>query len=67
MNNLDKLNEEQLKFLEHIKPNFREIPIEDLIDWLTDYFQEHGLEDIDNNPEQLFLENIICDLCDENE
>lgn len=64
MDEFDKLNEEQLQFLEKIRPDFRELPFEDFFEWLTYYFQEHGLDDIENNPEQLFLENIICDLCD---
>lgn len=64
MDDLYGLKEEQLKYLESIKSDFRNVPIEDLIDWLTDYLQEMGVEDIDNNKEAQFVENIIDDLCD---
>lgn len=64
MDDLYGLNEEQLKYLESIKSDFRNVPIEDLIDWLTDYLQKMGVEDIDNNKEAQFVENIIDDLCD---
>ncbi len=67
MDYLYGLNDEQLKYLESIKSDFRNVPIEDLIDWLTDYLQEIGVEDIDNNKEAQFLENIIDDLCEEDE
>lgn len=64
MDDLYGLKEEQLKYLESIKSDFRNVPIEDLIDWLTDYLQKMGVEDIDNNKEAQFVENIIDDLCD---
>lgn len=54
-----KLNEEQLKYLKEIKPDFESIDTYELYEWLTDYFQNKGLEDIEGNPNQLLLEQII--------
>ena len=56
---ISKLNDEQLRLLNEIKRDFREMETVDLYEFLTEYFQEQGLEDIDNNPRQLLLESII--------
>lgn len=56
---INKLNEEQFKFLKEIKNDFEKMDTEDLDEWLTNYFQEQGLENIDNDPKQLLLESIL--------
>ena len=56
---MDKLNEEQLEYLKEIKPDYEEMETVDLYEWLVSYFQEQGLENIDENENQLLLEEII--------
>lgn len=56
---IERLSEEQLAYLKSIKQDFEEMDTVDLDEWLTNYFQEQGLEDIDNNPQQLLLESIL--------
>lgn len=56
---VQKLTKEQFDFLKSIKQDFEEMNTVDLDEWLTNYFQEQGLEDIDNNPQQLLLESIL--------
>lgn len=56
---IDKLDEEQLNYLKEIKNDFDKLSTEELDEWLTNYFQEQGLEDINNNPKQLLLESIL--------
>ena len=56
---INKLNEEQFKFLKEIKNDFEKMDTEDLDEWLTNYFQEQGLENIDNDPKQLLLESVL--------
>ena len=56
---IDRLTPEQINYLEKIKKDFREMATEDLDEWLTEYFQKQGLEDIDSNQNQLMLESIL--------
>lgn len=56
---IERLSEEQLAYLKSIKQDFEEMDTVDLDEWLTNYFQEQGLEDIDNDPQQLLLESIL--------
>lgn len=56
---IDKLTLEQINYLEKIKKDFQEMTTEELDEWLSDYFQKQGLEDISNNKNQLILESIL--------
>ena len=56
---IDMLNAKQYNFLKSIKLDFEQMDTADLFEWLTDYFQEQGLEDIEKNPSQLLLESIL--------
>lgn len=62
---IKRLTIEQLEYLEEIKSDYREMETVDLYEYLTDYFQKEGLEDIDNNPKQLLLESIIDTIAEE--
>lgn len=56
---ISKLNEEQISYLKEIKPEFWKMETQDLDEFLTNLFQENGLEDIENDPKQLLLESIL--------
>lgn len=56
---IKKLNVEQLELVNKIEPNYMKKETDELFDILTAYFQEQGLEDIDEKPEQLLLESIL--------
>lgn len=60
----NELNNEQLELLENIKPDFRDMDFLDLYEWLEDYMQTNGINDIDNKPELWVIEEIIDILAD---
>lgn len=55
----DRLNEEQIKYLKEIKPDYDSIDTYELYEWLVELFQRNGVEDLELNPKQLLLESII--------
>lgn len=53
------LTKEQLELLESIKPDFRDMDTGDLWEWLLDYEQTHGINDIDIRPDLQMIDEII--------
>lgn len=56
---INRLNEEQKAFLNENIPNFENMETEDIVDWLSTYLQEEGIENGEVNDTGIFTENIL--------
>lgn len=59
-----QLTKDELELLEKIKPDFRDLETDKLWEWLLDYEQENGINDIDIREDLQIIDDIIDILAD---
>lgn len=61
---ISKLSKEQLELLEEINPDFDKLETDKLWEWLLEYQQTNGINDIDKREDLQIIDEIIDILAD---